>query len=93
MGTLLYIARRQITVCIQVSVENEVEREFKRVPVAKQYRVIDFHNKYYNKWFMSKIPDKKWKKDAHFKLKVRARNAIQEHRNVDLHITAYTFYP
>ena len=52
----------------------------------QQYRVLDIHDKYYNKWFMSKETSKKWKRDAKFKLKVRMQevNAIQEYEDVSL---------
>ena len=52
---------------------------------------MDVHDKYYNKWFMSKLPSKKWKKESKFKLKSRMQeiNAVQEYEYVDLH---YTFY-
>ena len=39
------------------------------VTVSKQYSVVDVHGKYYNKWFISKVPSKKWNKDSRFKLK------------------------
>ena len=52
---------------------------------------MDVHDKYYNKWFMSKVPSKKWKKDSKFKLKARMQeiNAVQEYEDVDLHDTLY----
>ena len=54
--------------------------------VEKYYRVVDVHNKYYNKWFMSKVLSKKWKKNPKFKLKARMKdiNAVQEYEDVDL---------
>ena len=54
--------------------------------VLKQYRVIDIHNKYYNKWFMAKVPRKIFGKDFKYKLKVRMQevSALQEYSNVDL---------
>ena len=39
--------------------------------VLKQYRVLDIHNKCYNKWFMAKVPQKVFGKDSKHKLKVR----------------------
>ena len=50
---------------------------------------MDVHDKYYNKWFMSKVPSKKWKKDSKFKLKTRMQdiNAFQEYKDVNLHDT------
>ena len=41
------------------------------VTVAKNYRVVDVQEKYYNKWFMSKVPINKWNKNSKFKLKAR----------------------
>ena len=54
--------------------------------VLKQYRVIDIHNKYYNKWFMAKVPRKIFGKDSKYKLKVRMQevSAVQEYSDVDL---------
>ena len=68
-----------------------IGRGARSVTVAKQYRVVDVHNKYYNKLFMSKVPGKKWKKGEKFKLKVRIQeiNAVQEREDVDLHHTFY----
>ena len=61
------------------------------VTVEKQYRVVDVHDKYYNKWFMSKVPSKKWKKNSKFKLKARMKeiNAVQDYEDVDLNDTFY----
>ena len=68
-----------------------VGRGASSVTVAKHYRVVDIHGKYYNKWFMSKVTSKKWKKDYKFKLKARIQeiNAVQEYEDVDLHDTFY----
>ena len=54
--------------------------------VLKQYRVLDIYSKYYNKWFMSKVPKKIVGKDSKCKLKVRMQevSAVQENRDVDL---------
>ena len=38
--------------------------------ISKQYHVIDIHEKYYNKWFMAKVPRKIFRKDSKYKLKV-----------------------
>ena len=46
------------------------------VTVAKHYRVIDVHNKYYNKWFMSKVPSKKWNKDLNSILNISCRRLM-----------------
>ena len=61
------------------------------VTAAKQYRVVDVHDKYYNKWFMSKVQSKKCKKDSKFKLKSRMQeiNSVREYEYVDLHNTFY----
>ena len=63
-----------------------VGRGARKMTFLKQYRVLDIHDKYYNKWFMSKETSKKWKRDAKFKLKVRMQevNAIQEYEDVSL---------
>ena len=57
--------------------------------VALPYRVVDFNDKHYNKWFMSKSksPVKNWKKEEKpFKLKVRMleKDAINVYSDVDL---------
>ena len=56
------------------------------VKVSKMYRVIDIHDKYYNKWFMAKVPQKIFGKDSKYKLKVRMQevSAVQEYSDVDL---------
>ena len=61
------------------------------VTVVKHYCVVDVHDKYYNKWFMSKLPGKKWNKDSKFKLKacIQEINAVQEYADVYLHNTFY----
>ena len=41
------------------------------VTVAKHYRVVDVHEKYYNKWFMSRLTSNECKKDSKLKLKYR----------------------
>ena len=53
----------------------------------KQYRVIDIHDKYYNKWFISKSPRKVWRKNSTYKLKVRMQDVsvVQEYEDTDLH--------
>ena len=59
--------------------------------VIEQYRVVDVHDKYYNSWFMSKVPRKIWRKDSKYKLKVCMQevSAVQEYSDVDLHNTAH----
>ena len=54
--------------------------------VSKQYRVVDIYDKYYNKWFMTKNPQKIFLKDFKYKLKVRMQevSAVQEYSDVDL---------
>ena len=55
--------------------------------VACHYRVMEVYEKYYNKWFMSKSPCKKWKKEPKpYKMKVRMlkRNILNEYCDVDL---------
>ena len=41
------------------------------VKVSKQYRVVNIHVKYSNKWLMAKNPQKIFGKDSKYKLKVR----------------------
>ena len=51
------------------------------------FRVVNIYEKYYNKWFMSKQPCKKWKKEPKpYKLKVRLlnKNVLQEYCDADL---------
>ena len=62
-----------------------------RITMAKPYLVVDVHDKFYNKWFMSKSPVKKWKEYSKFKLKacMQEANAIQEYEDVKLHDTLY----
>ena len=52
----------------------------------KQYRAIDIHDKYHNKWFMVKVPRKIFWKDSKYKLKVRMQeiSAVQEYVNVGM---------
>ena len=68
-----------------------VGRGASSVTVAKHYRVVDYHEKYYNKQFMSKTPSKKWKNESKFKLKSRMQdiNAVQEYEDVYLHDIFY----
>ena len=47
------------------------------VKISKQYCVIDIHDKYYNKWFKAKVPQKISGKDSKYKL-------VQEYSDVDL---------
>ena len=51
------------------------------VKVLKQYRVLDIHNKYYNKWSMAKVPQKVLGKDSKYKLKIHMQevSAVQEY--------------
>ena len=61
------------------------------VTVAKHYGVVEFHDKYYNKWFVPKVPSNKWKKDSKFKLKycMQEINAVQGYGYFDLRVTFY----
>ena len=75
------------------TVDNHIERDMvisanvivgrgaSSVTVAEHYRVVDVHDKYYNKWFMSRLPSKIWKKDYKFKLKycIQDINVVQEY--------------
>ena len=74
-----------------ILVNVRVGRGASRITIAKHYRGVDVHDKYYNKWFMSKVPNKEWKKDSKFKLKAHMQevNAIQEYEDVRLHDTFY----
>ena len=45
-----------------------VGRGASRRHITKCYRVVDIHDKHYNKWFTSKVSTKKWQKDSKFKL-------------------------
>ena len=48
---------------------------------------MEVYEKYYNKWFMSKAPFKKWKKEPKpYKMKVRMlkRNILNEYCDLDL---------
>ena len=47
-----------------------VRRGGSSVKVSEQYRVIDIYDKYYNKWFVAKVPRKIFGKDSKYKLKV-----------------------
>ena len=59
--------------------------------VLKQHCVVDIHDKYHNKWSMSKIPQKIFRKDSKYKLKVRMQEvrSIQEYNDVDLDDSTY----
>ena len=61
------------------------------VKVTKQYRVADIYDKYYNKWFMAKNPQKIFGKDSKYKLKVRMQeiSAVQEYADVDMDDGSY----
>ena len=74
-----------------VSAEVAVGRGASSTKVLKQYRVLDIHDKYYNKWFMSKDPRKVFGKDDKYKLKVRMQevSAVQEYQDVDLNDKSY----
>ena len=52
---------------------------------------IDIHDKCYNKWFMSKVPQKTFEKDPKYKLKIRVQevSAVQEYRDFDLDDNTY----
>ena len=55
--------------------------------VQRPFRVVELYEKYYNKWFMSKVPFKKWKNEPKpYKLKVRmlSRNIVMEYKDVEL---------
>ena len=55
--------------------------------VACHFRVMEIYEKYYNKWFVSKHPSKKWKKEPKSdKVKVRMleKNVLSEYCDVDL---------
>ena len=55
--------------------------------VVCHFRVMEVYEKYYNKWFMSTVPVKKWKKEPKpYKVKVRMldKNAVNEYCDVDL---------
>ena len=41
-----------------VSADVKVRRGGFSVKVLKKYCLVDIHDKYYNKWFMSKVPQK-----------------------------------
>ena len=59
---------------------------------ALHYRVLNIYEKYYNKWFMSKLPYKVWKKEPKpYKLKIRLLNkdALQEYRDADFYGGAF----
>ena len=59
--------------------------------VLKQYRVLNIHDKYYNKWFMAKVPQKVFEKDSKYKLKAGMQevSAVQEYRDVNLDDSTY----
>ena len=55
--------------------------------VACHFRVVNIYEKYYNKWFMSKHPFKKWRREAKpYKLEVRMlrKNALDEYTDEEL---------
>ena len=55
--------------------------------VACHFRVFNIYEKYYNKWFMSKQPFKRWRHEAKpYKLEVRLlkKNALDEYTNEEL---------
>ena len=56
------------------------------VKTSKQYHMIDIHGKYYNKWFMAKVPQKVFGEHSKYKLKARMQevSVAQEYSNVDL---------
>ena len=58
---------------------------------TQQYRVIDINDKYYKKWFMSKVSQKIFGKDSKYKLNIRKQevSAVQEYRDVDLDNDTY----
>ena len=47
------------------------------VKVSKQYRVVDIHDKYYNKWFMAKNPQQFFGKDSKYKLKICMQEVVK----------------
>ena len=74
-----------------ISADVVVGRRGPSVKVLKKYRVVDIHDKYYNKWFMSKVQQKILGKDSKYKLKVRMQevSAVQEYKDVDLDDSTY----
>ena len=57
------------------------------VNVASYYRVVNVYEKYYNKWFMSKVSFKLWKKEPKsYKVKIRMlkKNVLGEYSDVAL---------
>ena len=67
-----------------VLAEMVVERGRSSAKALKQYRAIDIHDKYYNKWSMTKVPQKTFRKDSKYKLKVRMQeiSAVQEYGRI-----------
>ena len=53
--------------------------------------MLDIHDKYYSKWFMSKVSQKIFGKNSRYKLKVRMQevSAVQEYRDIDLDDNTY----
>ena len=74
-----------------VSAEATVRQEATSTKVMKQYRVLDVHDKFYNKWFMFKDPRKVFREDSKYKLKVRMQevSAVHEYKDVDLNDKSY----
>ena len=76
---------------VSASAHMKVARGSSSVKVLKQYPVLDIHDKYYNKWFMAKAPQKVFGKHSKYKLKIRMQevSAVQEYRDVDLDDSTY----
>ena len=81
------VIKRDIVVLTDVT----VGREDSSMKINKQYRVIYINDKYYKKWFMSKVSQKIFGKDSKYKLNIRKQevSAVQEYRDVDLDNDTY----
>ena len=59
-----------------------VGQEGSSVKVLKQCRVLDIHDKYYNKWFMSKVPQVFLERTPHkYKLEISMQKVSAVHIN------------
>ena len=78
-----------------VSAHVKVGRGSSSVKVLEQYRVLDIHDKYYNKWFMAKVLQKVFGKDFKHKLTVRMQEvgAVQECSDGNLDDSTYKRAP
>ena len=55
--------------------------------LACHFRVVTVYEKYYNKWFMSKLGFKRWKKEPkpyNVSIRMLEKNALNEYSDVDL---------